>query len=55
VKKHTFTRKEKYLHATKVIVIASVLLPVYAGLLTAAIGIRATLAVFGIDQTPPED
>ena len=52
--KTRYSRKEKYLHATKVVVFASVLLPVYAGLLTTALGLRIMLTACGIDQTPPE-
>jgi len=52
--KAKFTRKQKYIHATKVIVLSSVLLPVYAGLLGLGFVLRTGLKVCGVSQDPPE-
>jgi len=48
------TRKQKYTHIAKVAILASVLLPTYAGLLSLGAIAKVTLKAFGVSNAPPK-
>jgi len=54
VRKQKFTKKEKYIHAAKVLALGSVLLPVYAGLLAAGAGLKILFTVLGVELADPD-